>query len=371
MNDDEPVIKLQVDLEDLPSDIPVRLQPQRRLRDYQPTRESQPALRLVEESNEKPTAPEVPTLEQEPRRKAFEGKSVDYSIDEIMQPEVVYDPNAIEEQWGSNESKLPTGWLVLTIVGICLIGLGMVRVLEKNRRAEKRIVSHNIEVAEPVIDKAHDLVQSVDSTVRQYLAARTIEEKLPHVRHAEQMRPRMEIYYAKHPLQPEKCELVTNYKPLTVNGRTFWKVLAITDQKKTIKVMLEQISDSQVLVDWECLVDYETVPWDDYLREPAFGPVTYRLLVNEEHRYIAEFMNESQWACYRLTKPTSEGILYGYVRRDSPLHLMIHQARESGSTQMILKIQASSAMKAKSSVVIQELISDSMFRMNPPKSIKD
>lgn len=371
MNDDEPVIKLQADQEERAADSPVRLKPPRRQRESHSATKTRPALRLVEESGDPPTSPEIPTLEQEPRRPSFEGKSIDYTIDEIMQPEVVYDPNAIEQLWGTKKSKIPSGWVALMILFLGFVSYGMYRVLEKNRLAEKRIVSNIIEPSEPITDTAHDLVLSVDRTVKRYLAARTIDEKLHHVRHAEQMKPRMEIYYARHPLKAEKCQLVTNYQPLNVGGRTFWKVLAIKNQNQTETVVLEQISDTQVLVDWDFLVDFEAVPWDDYVREPSFGPITYRLEVEEEHRYVAEFMNESEWACYRLTKSTSDRVLYGYVRRDNPLQLAMQNATHTGAAEMILKIQASAAMKAKNSVVIQELISDSTFRIDPPKSIKD
>jgi hypothetical protein len=220
-------------------------------------------------------------------------------------------------------------------------------------------------------ENAHDLVQAIERTVRNYYAANTIEEKIQYVRHAEQMRPRMEMHYATHPLEAEQCELVTNFQLLTIGGKTFWKVLAIKHQKKAELILLEQISDTEVLVDWDSHVDFEFMPWDQYLREPPSSSICYRLSVKGTHRYVAEFMNESQWVCYRLTKPSSDRILFGYVRRNSSLHREIHNALSSGSNRMILKIQYSTMMRAKDSVVIQELISDSIFRTDPPKSLKD
>lgn len=371
MSEDEPVIKLHAGEEQEQSDSPIRLKPQHRRRGTISPNRSEPELRVVEESEEKPVTNEIPTLEQEPRRPSFEGKSVDYTIDEIMQPEVTYDPNAIEQEWGQKKNAIPRGWVVLFILFLGGVCYGMYRVVMKNRIAEQGIVSSNLVVNQPAVDTAYDLVQSIDSRVKRYLAARTIDEKLLHVRHAAQMRCRMEIYYTKHPLKAEECELVTNYKPLTVNGRTFWKVLAIKGENQSEWISLEQISDTEVLIDWDSQVDFEILPWDDYLCEPSFGPMVYRLQVEETHRYVAEFMNESEWACYSLTKPKSDEILYGYVRRNTMTHESLRNALQNGSNEMILKIQASIAMKAKNSVVIQELISDSIFRVDPPKSPKD
>lgn len=371
MSEDEPVIKLHAGEAQEQSVSPVRLKPQHRRRGTISPSRTEPELRVVEESEGKPVTPEIPTLEQEPRRPSFEGKSVDYTIDEIMQPEVTYDPNAIEQEWGNKKNAIPRGWVVLFILFLGGVSYGMYRVLVKNRIAEQSIVSNNLVVNQPTVDTAYDLVQSIDSRVKRYLAARTIDERLVHVRHAAEMRPRMEMYYAKHPLQAEECQLVTNYQPLTVNGRTFWKVLAIKGGNQGEWISLEQISDTEVLIDWDSQVDFAIVPWDDYLREPTFGPMVYRLEVEETHRYVAEFMNESEWACYILTKPKSDGMLYGYVRRNSMTHDSLRNALQNGSNQMILKIQASIAMKARNSVVIQELISDSIFRVDPPKSPKD
>ncbi|MFY7817810.1 MAG: hypothetical protein ACOVRB_05530 [Akkermansiaceae bacterium] len=366
MNDDEPIIKLQATEKDDSSDSPIRLTPDDRDHETGPNRQYTPGLRVVEELSPAPSDPVVPTLEEGTRRAAFEGKSIDYTIDEILQQEIAYDPNAIEQEWGGKKTRIPKGWITLFLVFLGFVGYGMYRMLNKNRIAEQRIVSSQIDPEQPFDKTADVLVRSIDATVRKYLAADTIDEKIRYVRHAEQIRPQMEHYYARNPLLAQSCEEVTNYKLLNMNGHTFWKVMAVYGKKKAEILLLEQISDTQVLVDWDSHVDFEELPWSQYVNQPTYSIVRYRVQVEATNRFVAEFSNESLWRCYRITKSTSEKIIFGYVHRNSPTDISIQTALMQGSNHLILELQASPAMKARDSIVIKSLVSDSPYQINPP-----
>jgi hypothetical protein len=371
MDEDQPIIRLSPTGADRTPDRSLRAKPTRKKSGKAPANSAEPELRLVDETLPNPPDATVTTLEEQPKRAFFEGKSVEYTIDEIMQPEVTYDPNAIEQEWGRKSYKIPAGWVaVLCILG-AFIAYGTYRVIEKNRRAEVRIVETQQVLLEPKVDEAEVLVQSIERTVRAFYAAKTIDEKILHVRHPEAMRTRMEAFYAKHPLEAEPCEMVTNFQPLTLGGISYWKVLALKPDKKGNIVLLEQVSDTRVLVDWDSLVDFQAVPWEQYVAEKPFTAMSFRLEVEESPRYIGEFIDESSWVSYRLTKAKSESILYGYVRRNSATHQRIAAAQQAGSHHLICMLQCSPAMKAKDSVVIQDMVSDSFYRSSPPKSIYD
>lgn len=371
MDEDLPIIKLSATGSDRSPDPSLRLKPTRKKSGKSAASAAEPELRLIDDTPA--TSPEatVTMLEEQPKRAFFEGKSVEYTIDEIMQPEVTYDPNAIEQEWGKKSYKIPAGWIAVLCMLGAVIAYGTYRVIDNNRRAEVRIVETQQVLLEPKVDEAEVLVQSIERTVREFYAAKTIDEKLLHVRHPEAMRARMEAFYAKHPLQAEPCEIVTNFQPLTLGGIHYWKVLARKEDKKGSFVLLEQVSATHALVDWDSLVDFQAVPWEQYAAEKPFTAMSFRLEVEETPRYIGEFIDESSWVSYRLTKPKSESILYGYARRNSDTHQRIEAARQAGSRHLICKLQCSPAMKAKDSVVIQEMMSDSFYRSSPPKSLYD
>lgn len=371
MEEDQPIIKLTPAGSDRFPDKPQRLKVSRSKNPQTPVTATQPELRLVEEAPPPTPENEVTTLDEQPKRAFFEGKSVEYTIDEIMQPEVTYDPNAIEHDWGKKSYKLPVGWIAVLIALAIVIAVGTYRVVENNRRAEIRIVETQHVLSQPQVDTAELLVQSIERTVRAFYAATTIDDKIRHVRQPDAMRARMEAFYGKMPIAPEACDVITKYQPLTIGGRSFWKVLVTRSEKKGEALVLEQISDTQVLVDWDSLVDFQVMPWEQYAAEKPFTPIAYRLEVEETPRYLGEFIDETSWVCYRLTKAKSEMVLYGYVRRHSVTHQRIVAAQNAGSRHLICLIQCSPGMKAKDSVVIQEMISDSFIRNSAPKSIYD
>ena len=159
--------------------------------------------------------------------------------------------------------------------------------------------------------------------------------------------------------------------PLTLSGRPFWQVLAVIDATHGEAILLEQISDTEVRVDWESHVDYQPMPWQDYARNPSAKAMAFRVMVEESPRYVGEFMDERRWASFRLSNPDTEEILYGYVLRDSALHGRIQNALARSSRRMILRLQGSSEIKARQSVVIHELISEDTYRIDAPTSLTD
>lgn len=329
-------------------------------------------FRVVDGKNEERPAPAVVTLREEPgRHPSYEGKSIEKNIDEIMQHEVIYDPNFLEDSWIKKNPVVRRGWQILIPTLLILAGILVYHQIDANRRLEQSAHSQQKDNLDHELDVARELVANIENTVRRYYAAASIEEKLPLIRHADSSQERMRHYYAQYPLQPDKIESINEIEPITLNYHTFWRAFVSKGHNRVEMILLEQIGESQVLVDWDSHVDYQAFPWEKYLEEKPNIAMSYRLDVVESARPIAEFSIERDWVCYRLTKPSSENILYGYVRRGSDSHLAIQTAKSLGSNRMILLIQASPTLKAENSVVIQEVISGSNYRMDPPKSLYD
>ncbi|MFM2171682.1 MAG: hypothetical protein RI957_1911 [Verrucomicrobiota bacterium] len=291
---------------------------------------------------------------------------------EERNPSGMPDDSQHQREQEAEKNRKRISWVILVLLALlCLTGFVLRRMQQQKSLAGEPMASPLDLIFSTQHDSDYRLIQSIDRTVRQYYSASTIDEKIPFVRHAEQMRPRMEIHYARHPLQVEQCERVSNYKPISLGARTFWKVLALKNGGKGEMLMLEQISDTEVRVDWDSQVDYEAIPWSEYCLKPVDHAISYRLHVEETHRYVAEFMNESQWVSYALTKPGTEGPLYGYVKRNSPEHTSMQAGIAANTRRMILNIQASPGIKAKDSVVIHKVISETPYRIDPPGSAND
>lgn len=324
-------------------------------------------LRVVDQP-EAPSQAPAPVVEEQKKRRHFEGKSIDYTIDELLQnkPDT---GDTSEKGWGEKQGKIPAGFVAIFVGFLICVAVIVYQVIDKDQEMTTDLAPIDSQATEDAV--ARELVKSIESTVRNYLAAKSIEEKIRFVRHPEAVKARMEAFYQQTPLAAQPCELVTKMRPLTLAGRPFWQVLAIIDQKRGEALLLEQISDTEVRVDWESHVDYQPMPWSHYVMEPSALPMSFRVILEDSPRYVGEFMDESRWVSYRLSNPGVDAVLYGYVPRNSDLHRSLQNAQAKGAKRMILSLQGSSEFKARQSVVIQGLISEDIYRIDAPTSLTD
>lgn len=333
-----------------------------------------PSVRIVEEQESiSPQQDEPLVMPEQTRRKNFEGKSIEYNIDEIMQQDV-YDPNAIEKEWGEKTKTIPVGWISLfsTIIIAALVYIGYL--LFTSEEKEAQIVQHqktSVRINEMEESDARAVVTAIDQTVKSYLAASTIEEKLRYVRDPDVMKLRMMHHYHTRPITPLKAITTTGYEPLTLGGKTFWRVVAPIDETKGEALLIEQIEKDQVKIDWESHVYYQPMTWENYIIEKPSQSIAFRLNIEPTNRYLMEFSDESRWCCYELTEKDSSEKLYGYVARNSQAYVAIHKSYLAGKRTFILRIQTSKTLKSPDSVVIDKYISNDIYRITPPTTIED
>lgn len=376
--DEEPIIKLDT------SDSPQSSRRVARLEDVKKNRTPEladslrrfktPSVRIVQEQeSSSPQQDELFVIPEQTRRKKFEGKSIEYKIDEIMQQDV-YDPNAIEKEWGEHNKTIPVGWISLfsTLIIAALVYIGYL--LFTSEEKEEQIVQQqksSVSANKMEESDARAVVTAIDQSVKAYLAASTIEEKLRYVRDPDVIKARMIHHYQTHPITPLKAITTMGYEPLTLRGITFWRVIAPIDETKGEALLIEQIEKDQVKIDWESHVYYQPMTWDNYIVEKPSRPIAFRLNIEPTNRYLMEFADESRWCCYELTEKDSSETLYGYVARNSQAHAAIHNSYLAGKRTFILRVQASKALKSPDSVVIDKYISNDVYRIDPPTTIED
>lgn len=376
MNEEEDIIKLDPKQAHSPAEQVTRLDK------FQKTRvnKSLDSLRKNKTPNVRVVEDELPVDDQpsgivleEIQRRHFEGKSVEYTIDEILQPNQI-DPDMHENEWGSTTNKTPIGWVVLLglIIVSFVIFVSYSLLSEKEKVEVINLEKNKLLIAEETdISTAQELVKAIDTAVRSYMQASTIDEKLRYVRQPEAMKARMESYYSRYPLKAEKVGVVTDYKPLALENTLFWSVVASVEVTRGEGLLVEQLSDNEVKIDWESHVNYQPMAWDQYATEQPTKAMAFRVTVEPTIRYLAEFSDEARWVCYQLQAKNSEAFLYGYVQRNSQEHALIQQRISNGGTNMILRLQFAKAMKAKNSLVINKVISNNIYRISAPTSPTD
>jgi len=376
MDEEEEIIKLDLEEVTVPRERKVRLGELKKNHLEQLSdsarKNKAPELRILNEEPEE-IIEEIEPATEEKQRHFFEGKSVDYTIDEILHTNTI-DPDSMEKQWGSESWEILPGWVMLfSLLVLSALGYAVYLLMNMSEHEGKKIEAGKAQVDEYAIEtaRAETLVKTIDTTVRQYLAAETLAEKLRYVRHADVIKTRMETYYASHPLTPAKCRVVTDYSPLTVGTKTFWRVVAPVGNDQGEAILVEQLSDTEVKVDWESHVHYQPMEWDRYAAEKPTAAMEFRVDPEPAFHYQGEFLDEQRWACYRLKEKSSDLSLFGFVLRGSAAHTLIVQRLAQGGKTMILRLQFATAIKLTDTVVIDKVISPEVCRIDPPSSPTD
>ncbi|MEN9992279.1 MAG: hypothetical protein RLZZ224_1981 [Verrucomicrobiota bacterium] len=374
MNQDEPIIKLTPTEDDRDlAHPPVRLDAitkKHQLHQARHTTKPPVALRVIEEPTEPPPAETNTTpATSTPRPRAYEGKSQDYTIDEIMQA-VQHDPDAIENEWSQQAKKLPNGLIAVICFFLLLAATAILLLIQRNHRVEdqqKTVKKTTVTNAETEVRTAQQLVQTIQKTIEQFFLADTIDEKLAFVRYPDEVRPLMEAYYAKNPIRALPCDLITSYEFFTQEDRCFWKILTVHGDQQREWVNLEQISDTEVRIDWESLVHYQPMPWSDYTKNTPYSPQDFRVTLHPTPHYVGEFADESRWASYRITAEGYDEVLFGYVMRNSEAHAKIEMALSQQSPILLVTLMIPPNTTVKHTAVIQKVISSSSIRLDAPK----
>jgi hypothetical protein len=374
MNQDEPIIKLTPAGNDRPAArSPVRLDEIHKQHTSHHARLPQTTPVKLKVVDEPPPAkkPEAPAAAEKPiRHRAYEGRSQEYNIDEIMRP-VSVDPDVIENSWDGEGKKLPPGMVAVICFCVLLCATAIVMLIRRNHDvegAQKTVKKATIENVETEVRTAQKLVDTIQQTIKRYYRANSVAEKAAFVRHPEITRQLMDAYYAKHPLESKKCDLITSFEFFTIGDQNFWRVLAIQENQKREWLTLEQISDTEVLVDWESHVHYQPLAWSEYAQKRPSAAYDFRISISPTPYYVGEFSDESRWASYRLTADGYDEVMFGYVLRHSEEHAAIEMALMQNAPVLIATLMIPPNCAAKHSVVIQKIVSTSSIRSEPPRT---
>jgi len=236
-----------------------------------------------------------------------------------------------EEQWRKAQSsqstrRIPIGWLILS--GLIALALGFTVFQQISTKGDD-ITNKQLEKARLLVEaeaKARDedqkLYRKIHDTVNSFWAASSLDELLPHCRRAEEIKSKAENYYNEYGFTPRTLERISSIRPIALNGSQSQQVPFIIIQAlvdgKTENILLEQIDDENILVDWESTVAYQPIPWDRYRKEKPTDPLEFRVHMVLDHHYTYEFNDEDLYQCFHLSTRESEQPLYGYLKRDHP-----------------------------------------------------
>jgi len=354
--DDEPMLGLPV------LRLGVKEQPLRLIPENHDTRRT-PAARLV-----------LPSVNVLDHRRGHQP-----ALDVLIEPE---EAAVVEEEegWSRVEVRrqpMPWGWFAL--LGLVLAG-AVIWSLSHVRQAESRVESERRQAVEVAGESAASdralagMIEGMRRQVKAFCEADSLEAMLPLVRHAKATRPLMERYYATTPLHPLGFKGLRNFQGAMVGGakRNFWVFVVELGDGRTQEIQVEQAASGAIGVDWETVVTYQPMNWDEYARQRPLGStMDFRVYVEEDHFFTHEFADVSRWVSLRLTALGGEETLFGYVARggkEASELLGLIERNEHKPTAVILRLALPAATQSRRGVIIEKVVSPQWIYVDPPDS---
>jgi hypothetical protein len=347
-----------------------------------------PVVRLQQEGKQKVTrvsqVEETPHPEHESYRldvtvrEGFENRTHQPGVEALVETPTEEAPQT-EELWGHDPDKqsIPWGWFVLLLL---LIGGALVwsltRVTESKAQVEQIQDDTYSKLAKDAEEdaEAEQFITNIETTIRNFSSATTVDEAVLYVRHPERVRKLMEHHAAEGTQLSKGTPFRTSLlQPLTLDNRAnYWMAtLQFADQSKR-NLILEILENGDVKIDWETFVCYQPMDWDRFATERPEGiSFDFRVFVEAYEFFSHEFVNSNQWACYRLTALDRDETLFGYVLRNSEIETQIQEILEKNQGQnssLILRLNVPEGLQSRRGVVIEQMLSPRWIYLDPPES---
>jgi hypothetical protein len=341
-------------------------------------------LRLGEEGEEPESVEKIllPPKPEQPERlehvggvENFDRRSMEPDIDTIIGLEERTLDDDLEWMRDGDSKPVPYGWFVLIFLVIAgLVATSAVLILRSSgglgQEAKQAAVERLEEDAEED-QEALKLVEAVEATLRKYIAADSVEDLLPLVRDPERVRPLMDAWYARNPIEPRAFGGLGVFQPLDLEGRLFWLITCGVKGDDSETILMEQTEDGRVFVDWETQVCHQPMPWDEFVeKRPEGEDYDFRLYLQPDLGgfFSHEFGDEEKWSVYRLSAKDSEEYLFGYVARGSELEKTLIELTRSNRgypVALLLRLNIPKGTKSPRGVLIEELISKRWALVEP------
>lgn len=298
---------------------------------------------------------------------------------EVLIEQDAPNPDLLEEKWGEQSARrhpIPWGWFAL--IGLAIAG-AVVWSLTRVEKADKVADQLRVKTVTTIVDEAKEereagqLIDRIEKCVRDYFDSTTADQKARYVRHAQRVLPLMRHYYASHPVSAAKVTAIKTLQPVSMDNRgNFWMSSVNLGNHPSQSLIIEIDPSGKPLVDWETLVCYQPMPWDEFVtRRPAGKSMDFRVYVEPDNFYSHEFSNSRKWTSYRLTALDSEETLFGYALVGSSQALALkHLIDQNGGRRasLILRLQIPEQLASRRGVVIEDVLSPRWMYLDSPDS---
>ena len=172
----------------------------------------------------------------------------------------------------------------------------------------------------------------ITAAVRAFFEADSVQARLPHVRDASRVQSLMNAYHEKRPVERFRLRNLGWLVPVDEPGHSLAFVQAMFEDATPSSLVVEETAEGQFLVDWECLVRYGELAWNDFLKLRPSKPTLMRLIASKPvSRPITGALagREGEWL--ELRHPAEAGTILGHFDHTDPKFAALIEQLESGN----------------------------------------
>lgn len=216
------------------------------------------------------------------------------------------------------------------------------------------------------------MIDQIESTIRGFFMAGDIAALLAKVRHPDRVRPLMEDYYKDHPVFTSPLATIGLLEPIELGGQTgFWMGTVELRNHEKRNVLVEVSGDGSARIDWETLVCYQPMAWDDFARSMPDKSFEFRVNMEPENFLVHDGPDINKWSCFRLTAPDSEETVFGYAERGSDTENLLRgtiNRNDGARTAVILQLRPMTGNDPRKGAKIEKLVAPRWIFLNPPNT---
>ncbi len=157
----------------------------------------------------------------------------------------------------------------------------------------------------------------IETTLRGFFEAPTVEAQLSYVRDASRVRPLMDQYHHSRPPVSHQWRGLGWVLPVEEPGFRLGYAQAMFANAEPMSLIIEEMQDGTFRVDWESSVRYGEQDWHEFIETQPTAPTLFRVIASRP-RHAPSTGAPLGSEVLEIKHPDNDTVIYAYFDRQDP-----------------------------------------------------
>lgn len=157
----------------------------------------------------------------------------------------------------------------------------------------------------------------IEATVRGFFDAVTIQEKLRFVRDPQRVQALMANHYGDQPLEHREWRSLGWLLPVKEPGFRLGYAQAIFADSEPVSLIIEEMQDGGIKVDWESSVRYGELDWNEFIQTRPSSPTLFRVIASKPAVSPSD-KTPPGTQVLEIKHPDQNNVIYAYFDPEDP-----------------------------------------------------